>query len=139
MDPVTKFGIGLRVDTQRETLPGAFTVTWIEVDPENRGALVEATTNIVMEQFGNDAYLGSCFATIGRRNYTFSAWESVDAARAALRGGAHGAAMRLARSSGLGNNALGMTSIWRPEALNGLFHAGGGKSRDLSELTGQWL
>jgi steroid delta-isomerase-like uncharacterized protein len=27
MEPVTKFGIGLRVDTQRQTIPGAFSVT----------------------------------------------------------------------------------------------------------------
>jgi len=31
-----------------------------------------------VEQLGNDGYLGSCFATIGSRNYTFTAWESVE-------------------------------------------------------------
>jgi len=139
MEPVTKFGIGLRVDTQRETLPGAFSVTWIDIDPEHGFALVDANTNIVMEQLGNDGYLGSCFASIGRRRYTFTAWENVDAAKAALRGGAHAAAMRLVRTGGLGDNAFGVTSIWRPEVLNGVFHAGTGKSYDLSELTGQWL
>jgi steroid delta-isomerase-like uncharacterized protein len=139
MAPITKFGISLRVDTERETLPGAFSITWIDIDPEYQFTLIDATTNIVMEQYGNDGYLGSCFATVGRRNYTFTAWESVEAATTALRGGAHGAAMHLARSGGLGDNAVGITSLWRPEVLNGVFHAGGGKSNDLSELKGQWL
>jgi steroid delta-isomerase-like uncharacterized protein len=139
VEPVTKFGIGLRVDSQRRAPPGAFTVTWIEIDPEHQTTLIDTTQNIVMEQLGNVGYLGSCFATIGRRNYTFSAWQSLEAATTALKGGAHAAAMRLARSGGLGDTAVGTTSIWRPEMLNGIFHPGPGPSRDLSELTGQWL
>ena len=67
--------------------------------------------SVVTEQLGNDGYLGSCFASIGRRHYTFTAWESVEAAKAALHSGAHGAAMRLARGGGLGDNAFGVTSI----------------------------
>jgi steroid delta-isomerase-like uncharacterized protein len=139
MEPITKFGIGMRVDTQRKAIPAAFSVTWIDIDPEYQFTLIDATTNIVMEQLGNDAYLGSCFATIGRRNFTFTAWESVEAAKKALRGGAHGTAMRLASSGGLGKNARGVTSIWRPEVLNGIFHTGPGKSLDLEELGGQWI
>ena len=138
MEPVTKFGIGVRVDTQRHTVPGAFTVTYIDIDPEHQVTLSEATTSVVTEQLGNDSYLGSCFASIGRRNYTFTAWESVEAAKAALRGGAHREAMRLARTGGLGANATGTTSIWRPEVINGIFRAGK-SSGELSELTGQWL
>lgn len=139
VDPLTKFGIGLRVDTQRDTLPGAFTITWIDIDPEHQYTLIDATTNIVMEQLDNDAYLGSCFATIGRRNYTFTAWDSPETAKGALRGGAHGEAMRLIRSGGIGDNAHGITSLWRPEFLNGVFRAGRSTSSDLSELSGQWL
>lgn len=138
MEPFMKFGIGLRVDAQRATVPGAFSVTCIDIDSEYQAALIEATTNIVMEQLGNEAYLGSCFATVGRRNYTFTAWESVDAAKQALKGGAHGEAMRLAMKNGLGETALGLTSIWAPETINGIFHPGG-KSLPLTELEGQWL
>lgn len=139
MEPVTKFGIGMRVDTQRKAIPGALSLTWLNIDPEYQFTLIDATTNIVMEQLGNEAYLGSCFATIGRRNFTFTAWESVEAAKKALRGGAHGAAMRLASNGGLGDNVQGVTSIWRPEVLNGIFHAGPGKSFALEELDDQWL
>src|SRR5271165_3259133 len=36
-------------------------------------------------------------------------------AKAALHSGAHGAAMRLTKSGGIGDNAFGVTSIWKPE------------------------
>ena len=58
---------------------------------------------------------------------------------AALHSGAHNAAMRLAKSGGIGDNAFGVTSIWKPEVLNGIFRAAKAKSGDLAELTGQWL
>jgi steroid delta-isomerase-like uncharacterized protein len=139
IEGVTKFGIGLRVDSGRTTIPGALTITWIDIDPEYQFALIDATTAIVTEQLANDGYLGSCFATLGRRNYTFTAWESIDAARAALRGEAHGAAMHLAGNGGIGASARGVTSMWTPEFLNGIFHPGEGKSFDLAELGSQWL
>jgi hypothetical protein len=81
MGPVTKLEVGLRVDTQRQTVPGAFSVTCVDIDPEHQFTLIDANTGIVMEQLGNDGYLGSCFASIGCRNYTFTAWESAPAAR----------------------------------------------------------
>jgi hypothetical protein len=138
IDGVVKFGISNRVETGRDAVPGAFTVTWIDIDAEHFASLVDATTAIVMEQLGNEHYLGSCFVTVGRRNYTFSAWTSPDAAQDALRGDAHSGAMKLAQTGGLGDNARGTTSMWAPVFLNGVFNPRGG-SRDLSELGGQWL
>jgi hypothetical protein len=139
MEPVTKFGYALRVDSGRETPPGGFTVTWIEIDEAHHPQLVESTTAIVMEQLGTEAgYLGSCFANIGRRHYTFSAWASPEAAQEALRGEAHASAMKLAQSGGLGENARGVTSVWAPVHLNGMFRVGAG-SAPLSEVGGQWL
>jgi steroid delta-isomerase-like uncharacterized protein len=136
---VTKFGYAMRVETGRDTVPGAFTLTWIEIEPEYHPALVEATSNIVVEQLANDDYLGGCVAAIGRRHYTFNAWTSVAAADAALQGRAHSEAMRLAHAGGVGDTARGITSVWVPERLNGVFHPGTGASWDLSELGGQWL
>ena len=138
-EPVIKYGVSLRIDTQRQAIPGAFSVTWLDIDPKHQVTLIDAVASVVMEQLGSNGYLGSCFATIGRRNYTFTAWENVEAATAALRTGAHAAAMRLAKGGGTGDNAFGITSIWKPEVLNGVFHAGQAKSGDLTELTEQWL
>ena len=138
IEGVVSFGYSTRVETGREAVPGAFTVTWIEVDAEHSPLLVEKTTAIVMEQLGNDDYLGSCFATIGRRNYTFTAWTTPEAAQEALRGDAHSTAMKLAQTGGFGDNTRGVTSMWTPHFLNGVFNPAGG-SLDLAELGGQWL
>ena len=81
-------------------------------------ALNEATEKIVVDLLENPGYLGTCFATVGKRNWTFSAWENVEAAESALSRGAHAQAMALARSGGIGKNARGLTSIWKPERLN---------------------
>jgi steroid delta-isomerase-like uncharacterized protein len=135
-----KFGYGLRVDSGRQGVPGAFTVTWIEIEPEFHPHLVESTMAIVFEQLGEEAgYLGSFLAKVGNRSYTFTAWTDVASAKAALRGGKHGEAMRDARHDGFGASARGVTSIWAADTMNGIFHPGAGKSFDLSELAGQWL
>lgn len=139
IDGFATFGTGARIETNRHAIPGAFTVTWIDVDEEHAPALSDAGYRIVLELAENDAYLGSCFTTVGNRHYTFTAWESVESARAALRGGAHAEAMRLANRGGVGSDAVGLTSIWTPAVLNGVFRAGAGKSADLAELGGQWL
>ena len=41
---------------------------------------------------------------------------------------AHTTAMKLAQSGGLGDNARGVTSMWTPHFLNGVFHAGSGST-----------
>jgi steroid delta-isomerase-like uncharacterized protein len=138
VEGLTTFGYALRVETGRDAIPGAFTVTWIDIDPEHLPALQEATRAIVAEQLGNDDYLGSCFASIGRRNYTFSSWTTPEAAQAALRENAHTSAMKLAQTGGLGDNAYGVTSAWSPSFLNGVFRPHG-ESRKLDELGAQWL
>lgn len=139
MERIT-FGYGLRIDSGRETVPGAFTVTWIEIDPEYHEPLRDLTMAIVFEQLGQETgYLGSFLASVGRRKYTFTAWTDVESAKAALRGGAHGVAMRDAHNGAVGVNARGVTSLWTSAQMNGIFHAGPGKSFDLSELGGQWL
>jgi hypothetical protein len=138
--PGINFGYAIRIDSAREGAPGAFTVTWIEIEEEYDGHLRDATMAIVFEQLGKeDSYLGSCFVGMGRRKYTFTAWTDVEAAKAALRGGKHGEAMRDARHDGFGASARGVTSIWSVDTMNGIFHPGQGKSFDLSELGGQWL
>jgi hypothetical protein len=48
MDGIT-FGYGLRIDSGREAVPGAFTITWIEIDEEHHDHLRDSTMAIVGE------------------------------------------------------------------------------------------
>lgn len=132
-----EFGYSVRVDTGREEVPGAFSVTWIDIDEAHHPLLLQETQAIVVEQLGNDEYLGSCFAVVGRRHYTFSAWRDVDAARRALRGGRHGGAIRATKRAELGDDAFGVTSIWSPAVMNGIFRVGPSAADDT--LDAQWL
>jgi len=139
IEPFLKFGLGILVDTGRNTVPGAFTVTSIEIEPEHQAALNDATEKIVTDLLEYPPYLGTCFATIGKRNWTFSAWESVEAAEAAVSRSAHAQAQQLMRDGGLGEHARGITSIWRPVRLNHEVRPAQGCATELSELEGQWL
>ena len=47
--------------------------------------------------------------------------------------------MSLARNGGVGKNAQGLTSLWKPERLNNFVTPAQGGSFDLSEHEGQWL
>jgi hypothetical protein len=46
--------------------------------------------------------------------------------------------MKIAQTGGLGGNVRGVTSVWTPHVLNGVFRSGAA-SADLAELGGQWL
>ena len=87
----------------------------------------------------NPAYLGTCFVTVGKRNWTFSVWESVEAAETAVSGGAHKQARALMRGGGVGKTARGLTSIWQPVRLNHVVWPAQARSMELSELDVQWL
>ena len=137
IEGVVEFG-SASVETGRDTAPGAFTVTWIEIDDEHHFDLVEATTAIVMEQVGNDDYLGSCFAD--RRPTQLHLLRVDRHARRAgrARGDAHTRAMKLTQSGGLGDDARGVTSMWTPTSSTASSTPSGG-STGLSTLGGQWL
>ena len=139
MDPFVKFGTSNRVDTGRAVQPAAFSITWIEIEPENEMKLIDKTTEIVMELLGNDGYLGSCFARIGKRNYTMTAWASIETAREALRGGKHAEAMRMARKGEFGDTARGLVSLWSREHAVGPYTLVDLAGRENTELDGQWL
>ncbi len=41
VDGMIGYGIGVKVETGRDTIPGALTITWIEVEPEYQSTLVD--------------------------------------------------------------------------------------------------
>jgi hypothetical protein len=109
-DPVTLVEVG------RPGLPGCLTVTAIDLLDEEVPAADELVNQIMGTLVDHEGYLGSLFATTaGGRNFTVTAWSSVDDIKA-LRANAHGAAMRAFFNESLGSRV--MTSVWVPLRLN---------------------
>lgn len=114
------FGTSTRVDLGNTTLPGAFTMTWIELAASEFGELTERTREIVTALASEPGFIGFTSASVGGRNYTFTAWTSPEAAEASLaRTSAHNQAMARVYSEGFGGR--GWTSMWQPHRLNKQF------------------
>jgi hypothetical protein len=135
---IVAFGIGVRATKGDTKLPGCFTVTSIDATGESAWEVNELTQNIVGELMSQSGYLGSVFATGGGRQYTFTAWEDVDAVKG-MRTTVHRDAMRRFNAGTLGTRL--MTSVWVPLRLNPVHIAPNEGKRPIEEepLAGQWL
>lgn len=113
------FGTSSRLDLGHTAVPGALTMTWIEVPPEQQGELVSRSTAIVTALASEPAFLGFQSTTVGTRNTTLTAWTSPEAAAAALaRNAPHQEAVQR-MEAGFGQR--GFTSLWQPYRVNGQF------------------
>lgn len=126
------FGTSVRMPTERDALPGAVSITWLEPhDDAEADRIQDLTIPIMLEQAGNEAFYGFPAARTGGRVYTVSAWRSVEDAETALRGGAHAEAMRAMATEKIGRS--GVTSIWTLHRDNGYFvREGSGERRFLT-------
>ena len=117
MWPVS-FGLGIRVDLGNTKLPGAISMTWIELnDPGELGELNDRTQQIVTGLASDPGFIAFQSSSIGSRNLTLTAWTSPEAAEAALaRLPAHTEAMGRVMQEGFGKQ--GFTSIWKPHRVN---------------------
>jgi steroid delta-isomerase-like uncharacterized protein len=119
--PVTT-GIARRVDLGNTTLPGALSMTWIELrDISQLAELGDRTQDIITSLAADPSFIGFDSMIFGTRAYTLTAWTSPEAAESALgRNRAHVEAMdRMMQERGIGVG--GFTSIWQPYRLNGQF------------------
>lgn len=117
------FGTSVRMPTERDAIPGAVSITWLEPhDAAESDRIRDLTIPIMMEQSGNEAFYGFLSLVCGDRNYTISAWRSAEDAEEALRGGAHAEAMRAMTAEKIGRR--GVTSIWTLHRDNGFFVRG---------------
>lgn len=119
--PVTT-GLARRVDLGNTTMPGALSMTWIELHDMSELAELGARTQDIIATLAEDpAFIGFDSMIFGTRAYTLTAWTSPEAAESALaRNRAHGEAMdRMMKEHGFA--AGGFTGIWQPYRLNAQF------------------
>lgn len=114
------YGTSVRVDLGNLTVPGAITMTWIEVDEADRGELITRTTEMITAWASDPAFVGFQSTAVGTRNLTLTAWTSPAAAEAAVaRNAPHSAAQQRVTRDGFG--LRGFTSFWQPYRLNEQF------------------
>lgn len=112
-----QFGIATRVTADRAEAPGAFSLTWIEVDSaETREEVRRLTRQIAVELRHIPGFLGWIGGMVGSRMFTVTAWETPEYARRLLTEGSHPEAMRRFFEPEFG--ATGWTGVWVPHHLN---------------------
>lgn len=113
-----EFGTAMRMPADRTAQPGAFSVTWVEAGTE-REAVSQLTRKILDDLQQAPGFLGWTGGTVGRRQFTVTAWASPDDARSAMRGESHRKAMQ--RFFAPDFPGAGWTSVWVPHQLNALW------------------
>jgi predicted ester cyclase len=105
------FGSVVRFQNDKQMMPGAISLTWIEshseIDSQHVG---QYTEKIVEETAQMPGFLGIMLPSIDNRGYTLTAWEDIKGPRRLLREGQHKESMNWFFSED--SEAFGMISVW---------------------------
>ena len=111
------FGVASRASVGNDSPPGAISLTFLEARSDEEVEEVRTRTReIVHELLGAPGFISFVGATVGRRMYTLSAWETPEAARAVRANPGHREAV--ARMFGPHIGSAGQTGVWAPWRLN---------------------
>jgi len=114
LGPVT-FGSAVRLESADRRLPGAMSLTMLEVRTEEEALQVREDTRRIMPELARmRGFLGMTAVVTGRRLYTMTAWSDPEDSRQ-LRTGLHAESMRRVHGDEIG--ATGLTGIWTPHRL----------------------
>lgn len=108
-----RFGVSVVVRRPKLVAPAVLAFTeLIAAADEHVQPIRDMSRQLVVEQLGNEAFLGFTSSVAGRRMTTVSAWSSQEAMSAALRGGTHAQAMQRFYCDGIA--AGGYTAVYAP-------------------------
>jgi steroid delta-isomerase-like uncharacterized protein len=108
-----QFGASTLVRRPQPAVPGVLAFTELVASGDAHVQTIrEASRQIVVEQLGNEDFLGFTASVAGRRMTTVSAWRSQVAMSAALRGGTHAQAMQRFYADGIAEG--GYTAVYAP-------------------------
>ena len=115
-----QFGTAVRVSTNSNTKPGAFSITAIsphDADEENR--IREFSRQVAVEMLSMKGFIGWVGVTIANRMLTISAWENASDPEQLMDRGKHPEAMKKFFAGGLGVNAY--TAVYGVDRVNTLW------------------
>lgn len=112
------FGTSARTDLANTTVPGAITMTWIDVDSDEESAEVGLRSSSIVEALSSEpGFIGWVGMSSHHRGHTLTAWTSPEAAEAAIsRSIPHRQAMDQFMNGKLGRHVF--TSLWTLHRLN---------------------
>ena len=112
------FGTSARTDLGNSTVPGALTMTWIDVDSDQEQAAVERRGAAIVEALASEpGFIGWVAMFSHHRGHTVTAWTSPEAAEAAIsRNAPHREARDRVMNGKLGRHVF--TSFWKPHHMN---------------------
>jgi steroid delta-isomerase-like uncharacterized protein len=112
-----QFGYAVRASAGGGTVPGAFSLTWIDARSEEEAEEVKLTAAVVATELTQEpGFLSWVGMEIGSRLYTITAWESQDAVRAVMRSSTHLAAVKRFLTEDFA--AAGSTGVWSAHHVN---------------------
>lgn len=115
-----QFGNAVRVSTNSNTKPGAFSITAIaphDADEENR--IREFSRQVAVEMLSMKGFIGWVGVTIANRMLTISAWENASDPEQLMDRGKHPEAMKKFFAGGLGGSAY--TAVYSVDRVNTLW------------------
>ena len=117
-EPPMVFGMSVRTDLGNTTVPGALSMTWIDVtSPEEEAEVQQRGEEILGALAAEPGFIGWLGTFAGGRGHTVTAWTGPDAAESAIaRNVAHQRSVQRWRDNNFA--ARGFTSIWVPHRLN---------------------
>lgn len=114
------YGLAVSVQPGKPTMPGAFSLTWMDVRSDEEERQVQGLTGSILREIAQvPGFLSFVGAIVGRRMYTITAWEDAETPRQVMHSGAHKEAMGRFFNHDLG--VAGHTSIWIPHTMNALW------------------
>jgi len=112
-----QFGYAVRASAGSCTVPGVFSLTWIDARSEVEADEVKLTAAAVALELAQEpGFLSWVGMEIGSRLYTVTAWESGDAVRQVMRNRTHLAAVKRFLTEDF--CAAGSTGVWSAHHLN---------------------
>jgi steroid delta-isomerase-like uncharacterized protein len=106
-----QFGYAARVSAGSSEIPGAVSLTWIDARSEEEAEEIRLRVAAMVPELAQEpGFISFTGMEIGRRQYTITAWENVNAVRAVMRNRTHQAAVARFLTEDFG--AAASTGVW---------------------------
>lgn len=115
------FGASLKASGNKRMKPGVFTVTWLDLKPDDDVTAFERSTVAMIEEAQDmEGFIGFTGATIENRQMTFTMWDTIENAMQFNHSKGHLKSMKdFFKPNGTAETIF--TSVWVPHKINSMW------------------